>query len=218
VLGFEPAPTIALGYLMVAKKTVDSLGSERTCFDQQVQSADQLLIFEKFFSVFPWHRLPEMALGFDLGCGSGRWARFVAPRVGTWHCINPSPEALNVTRHNLKGCSDCQFHVAGVDEVPLDDSMDFGYALGVLHHIPDPDAGLADCIRKLKPGAPFLVYIYYASENRPLGFRAIWRVSDLLRCMICKLPFPLRYAASQVIAASVYWPPAQVSLGLERLG
>ena len=49
--------------------------------------------------------------------------------------------------------------------------MDFGYSLGVLHHLEDTQAGMAACVRKLKPGAPFLVYIYYALENRPIWFR-----------------------------------------------
>jgi hypothetical protein len=51
--------------------------------------------------------------------------------------------------------------------------MDFGYSLGVLHHLPDPRAGLAACVTKLKPGAPMLVYIYYAFDNRPAAPRVM---------------------------------------------
>lgn len=29
-------------------------------------------------------------IGFDLGCGSGRWAFFVAPKVAKLHCIDRS--------------------------------------------------------------------------------------------------------------------------------
>lgn len=94
--------------------------------------------------------------------------------------------------------------------------MDFGYALGVLHHIPDPQAGLTACARKLKPGAPFLVYMYYAFDNRPWWFRMIWRASDLLRQAICRMPFSARYVTSQIIAATVYWPLSRLSLILER--
>ena len=42
-----------------------------------------------------------------------------------------------------------------------DNSMDFGFSLGVLHHLPDPFEGIKSCVTKLKPGAPFLVYLYY---------------------------------------------------------
>jgi ubiquinone/menaquinone biosynthesis C-methylase UbiE len=203
----------------IDRKTVEGFGAEWAYFDQRAQSASHLLLFEKFFLIFPWHRLPEQACGLDLGCGSGRWARLVAPRVGALHCIDPSPEALDVAKRNLRGYANCHFHLAGVDEIPLDDdSMDFGYALGVLHHVPDPQAGLTDCVRKLKPGAPLLIYLYYAFENRPAWFRSVWRLSNLLRLGICRLPFPLRYAASQTIAATVYWPLARLSLVLEKLG
>lgn len=40
--------------------------------------------------MFPWHILPNNSEGFDMGCGSGRWARFIAPRVAILNCIDPS--------------------------------------------------------------------------------------------------------------------------------
>ena len=49
--------------------------------------------------------------------------------------------------------------------------MDFGYALGVLHHVPNTQEGLNSCIKLLKPGAPFLVYLYYSFDNRPNWYR-----------------------------------------------
>ena len=48
--------------------------------------------------------------------------------------------------------------------------MDFGYSLGVLHHIPDTCAGIKACARLLKRGGPFLVYLYYAFDNRAIAF------------------------------------------------
>lgn len=40
--------------------------------------------------MFLWDKLPSIATGFDMGCGSGRWARLFAPRVGHLYCIEPS--------------------------------------------------------------------------------------------------------------------------------
>ena len=200
-------------------KTVDGFGAEWSRFDQGALSEEQMTAFDSYFHIFPWASVPEGAVGFDLGCGSGRWARLVAPRVGTLHCIDPSEAALEVARRNLVDHRNCQFHLASVDEIPLDDaSMDFGYAIGVLHHVPDTAAGIRACVRKLKTGAPFLVYIYYAFDNRPAWFRLMWRFSDLLRSGISRLRFPLRYGISQVIAAVVYYPLARLSWMLEELG
>ena len=112
-----------------------------------------------------------------------------------------------------------EFHEADASTIPLpDDSQDFGYSLGVLHHIPDTARALADCVRKLKPGAPFLVYLYYRFDNRPLWFRSMWRASDLTRRGISRLPFQLRKGVASLIAGSVYWPLAKLSGWLERLG
>jgi SAM-dependent methyltransferase len=158
-------------------------------------------------------------VGFDLGCGSGRWGKFVAPRVAKLHCIDPSPKALEVARRNLRHLPNCDFHLAAVDEIPLSDaSMDFGYALGVLHHVPDTEAGIRSCVAKLKPGAPLLLYLYYAFDNRPLWFRYIWRVSDVLRRGISRLPSKPRVGLTEMIAAVVYWPLARFSAVAERLG
>jgi ubiquinone/menaquinone biosynthesis C-methylase UbiE len=163
-------------------KTVEGFGDEWTRFDQTGMSEeDTKRLFDGYFSVFPWSDLPKNAVGFDLGCGSGRWAKLVASRVGKLHCIDPSV-AIEVARKNLRTLANCEFHQAGVDDIPISDqSMDFGYSLGVLHHIPDTRAALAACVSKLKPGAPFLLYLYYAFDNRPVWFRILWQVSDWVR-------------------------------------
>lgn len=201
-------------------RTVAGFGEEWDSFDQtHLDEAEWRELFERYFAIFPWDRLPKNAEGFDLGCGSGRWAAGVIDRVGTLNCVDPSAKALAVAQRRLGGKGNARFHCASVDAIPLaDGSQDFGYSLGVLHHIPDTAAAMHDCVRKLKPGAPFLVYLYYAFDNRALWFRALWRASDLARQVICRLPFPLRKAVTSVIATVVYWPLARTALALEKLG
>ena len=75
--------------------------------------------------------------------------------------FDASAEALSVARHNLGELKNCDFHCASVNNMPIDDSsLDFGYSLGVLHHVPDTTAAIRSCVQKLKMGAPFLVYLY----------------------------------------------------------
>jgi SAM-dependent methyltransferase len=201
-------------------KTVEGFGREWESFDQQALSeAEWRELFERYFAIFPWERLPADAEGFDLGCGSGRWAAGVAPRVGRLHCIDPSARALKVARRRLGSDGNASFHCAASDTIPLADrSQDFGYSLGVLHHIPDTSAALCACTAKLKPGAPFLLYLYYAFDNRPAWFRAVWRLSDIGRRAISRLPFGPRKAVSGLIAALAYWPLARLALLLEKAG
>jgi ubiquinone/menaquinone biosynthesis C-methylase UbiE len=201
------------------KQVVAGFGDEWTRFDQSTLDHEELRrMFDNYFNIFPWSALPADAIGFDLGCGSGRWARLVAPRVGTLHLIDPS-DAIEVAKRNLHGQENCVFHRASVEEIPLEDaSCDFGYSLGVLHHIPDTEAGIRACVLKLKPGAPFLLYLYYRFDNKPAWFRMLWSVSNVGRVIVSRLPHFVRYAVSQIFAALVYFPLARFSKLMEKIG
>lgn len=200
--------------------TVAGFGDEWTRFDQtELSEAELEALFEQYFAVFPWEALAPDAEGFDLGCGSGRWARRVAGRVGRLHCIDASEEALEVARRNLSHLNNCEFHHASVDAISLEDaSMDFGYSLGVLHHVPDTAAGIKACVEKLKPGAPLLLYLYYDFEGRPGWFRALWKTSDLVRRRVSMLPRRAKLIVTTGMAALVYWPLARLSKLVGRAG
>lgn len=71
--------------------------------------------------------------------------------------------------------------------------MGFGYAVGMLHHVPDTAAGIRSCVKKLKPGAPFLFYLYYAFDNRPIWFRLLWRTTAWVRKIISRSPLAVRH-------------------------
>lgn len=200
--------------------TVRGFGQEWRAFNQApLSGAEYADLFDRYFGIFPFDELPPAAQGFDLGCGSGRWADGVADKVGLLHCIDPSDEALEVARARLRKRPNVRFHLAGADSIPLADrSQDFGYSLGVLHHVPDTARALADCVRKLKPGAPFLLYLYYRFDNRPAWFRALWTATDLARRGISRMPFPLRKRVTTGIAAIAYWPLARFAKTAERAG
>ena len=197
----------------VDQKTVRGFGDEWTRFDQtELSAAERQQLFEMYFSIFPFSSDSDEWEGFDAGCGSGRWASLVAPRVRRLHLIDASAAALSVAKRNLAAHGNCEFHCCSLEQAPLaDGSMDFGYSLGVLHHLPDTAAALEACVRRLKPGAPFLLYVYYALENRPWWFHALWRISDAFRRLVSSMPFWLRYQVCNVVAAGVYWPFARVA-------
>ena len=77
---------------------------------------------------------------------------------------------------------------------------------------------MRNCVAKLKPGAPFLVYLYYALDDRPAWFRAVWRLSDLFRRGISKLPFRVKLSLTSAMAVTLYWPLARVAKAAERWG
>jgi ubiquinone/menaquinone biosynthesis C-methylase UbiE len=202
------------------RATVDDFGRQWQRFDQSLASSAEVgRMFGEYFAIFPWDSLPPDPVGFDAGCGSGRWAVLVAPRIGQLYCVDASADALAVAQKRLAGLTNVKFRATPLDAMPLaDNSMDFGYSLGVLHHLPDPAAGLAACVRKLKRGAPMLVYIYYAFDNRPAWFRLVWRASDLLRQALSRAPFRCKSVFAELLAACVYWPLARGAQLSERLG
>ena len=144
---------------------------------------------------------------------------FVAEKVKHLYAIDPSKRALSVAQTNLKSCNNITFQLADVENMPLEkNSLDFAYSLGVLHHIPETAKAIRSIAEKLKPGAPFLVYLYYSFDNKPKWFRTLWRWTDYIRRVISKLPFNYRYASSQTIAFLIYWPFARMGLMLDKLG
>lgn len=199
-------------------QTVDTFRREWSMFDQTgVPLHDLETIFHAYFRLFPWEQIGKTSVGFDVGCGTGRWARFVAPRVAELHCVEPDRGIIAVAQRNLSGFSNCRYHEATANDMPIaDQSMDFGYAIGVLHYIPDPLQALRGCVAKLKVGAPMLVSVYYALDNRPVWYRLIWRIIDCTRRIVSRLPFPLIRAVSFAIALFVYYPLARFALSLEK--
>jgi glycosyltransferase involved in cell wall biosynthesis/ubiquinone/menaquinone biosynthesis C-methylase UbiE len=201
-------------------ETVESFGEEWKYFDQSdLGIAEKDVIFNDYFGIFPWDLLPENATGFDLGCGSGRWASLVADKVKFLNCIDPSKKALEVAKKNLNSVVNVDFYLASVESIPLpDNSQDFGYSLGVLHHIPDTASALKSCVKKLKPGAPFLLYLYYAFDNRSIWYRSLWFTTNLLRRFITILPESIKRLSTDIIAIFIYFTLARFARLMDFLG
>lgn len=200
--------------------TVASFGDEWSHFNQSDLDRVEIdSIYQGYFGIFPWDKLPEKAEGFDMGSGSGRWAKCVAPKVGTLNCIDPSIRAIEVAKNNLSRMDNVRFHNATAnDEVLPQSSQDFGYSLGVLHHIPDTQLALKGCVDMLKPGAPFLLYLYYRFDNRPFWFRMIWHLSEIPRAVISRMPDKIKPVFTNLLALLVYWPLARFSKLVEKIG
>jgi SAM-dependent methyltransferase len=200
--------------------TVSGFGREWQEFDQsEVSELELRTFFEDYFSLVDLKTLSSQSIVMDVGCGSGRWANFLAPMVGTLHLVDPSDQALRVARIKLNGFDNCAFHNVSTESLPGDDeSCDFIYSLGVLHHIPDTQSAIIDCVKKLKPGAPFLVYLYYRFDNKKWWFRSLWFVSNIFRSILSRCPFFLKKRLTDFIALLVYFPLARLAKLMSRRG
>lgn len=200
-------------------EVIEDFGDEWKKFDYLVVDKEKLKNnFDEYFKIFPWHLLSSDAAGFDMGCGSGRWAQFVAPRVGLLNCIEPS-KAILVAERNLASYKNIKFYQETTENCSvINGSQDFGYCLGVLHHIPNTQEALNDCTKLLKKGAPILLYLYYNFENKPGWYRSIWKISNILRKAISSAPKPVKNFFCASIAVTIYFPLSRSAKMFEWLG
>ena len=202
----------------IDEKVVKDFGYEWTKFDQTKYPEDESLEeFNRYFNPFPLEDLNENKIGADFGCGTGRWAKHIAPRVGRLYCIDPSA-AIEVAKKNLSDLNNIVYEKASISNNSLkEDSLDFAYCLGVIHHIPDPKKALSDCIAKLKKDSPILIYVYYNFDNQPRFYKWVWSISDFFRKIICRLPAKIKIFITNAIALFIYLPLARAALILENL-
>ena len=199
---------------------IDDFGNEWESYDQSSVGQEELeKQFSDYFRIFSWEENITNGTGVDFGCGSGRWAKFVAKKVDFLICIDASNKATNVAKRNVIDIKNCNVIQGMIDKLPIsDNSLDFAYSLGVLHHLPNTERAIKSCVDKLKPGAPFLIYLYYALDNKPYWYLLIWECTDLIRRVVSRLPFFLKYFLTNIIAIIIYFPLAKISFYLEKVG
>ncbi len=193
-------------------EVINDFGNEWTLYDQDIIKINEKKeIFDDYFYKFPFKLINKDSVGCDIGCGTGRWAFFFAPKVKKIYCIEPS-NAINVAKSNLSKFNNVVYLKEKISELSLKkNSMDFGYSLGVLHHINDTENALKIIVSKLKKNAPFLLYLYYNFENKPFHFKLIFYFVNKLRLLISKFPFKYKKLICNIIAIFIYFPLSRIS-------
>ncbi len=197
--------------------TVKSFGEEWKRFNQFHQ-ADLQKIGGDYFDILPESLKNKRTKVLDVGCGSGRWASYLASFVGHIDCIDPS-SAVYTAAEMLKEKHQIRISRTDVDNLPFaDDSFDLVYSLGVLHHIPDTEAAMKKSVSKVKRGGYFLVYLYYNLDNRNFFYRSIFNVTNQFRKVISRLPSGVKKGICSLIAFTVYWPLAKTAYMVQKSG
>ncbi len=186
-------------------KTVSSFGVEWNEF-HGFSELDLQFTGDMYFDIVTPEMLNEQSTVIDIGCGSGRWIKYLNGRYKKMIGLDPS-EAIFAADKLLGENDKVELVRSSTDHIPFPDGhFDFAYSLGVLHHIPDTEKALLDSVKKVKSGGHFLVYLYYRFENRPFYFRIFYWLSNLLRRGISKLPHGLKKGVCNFLAVVLYMP------------
>lgn len=197
--------------------TVHSFGEEWKAF-HQFEEGEIKKIGDSYFDIVTPDMIGKDKIAADFGCGTGRWSKYFHKKVGAVAAIDPS-EAVLAAGELLKDVDNVQLYKASIDNLPFPDNyFDFGFSLGVLHHIPDTQKAMAACVEKVKPGGHFLVYLYYSLDNRGVLYKALFALSNALRRIVSKMPDKLKRFSCNLLAILFYMPFVLFSRGLKFLG
>lgn len=197
-------------------ETIDSFGEEWTKFSQFSDEEIQFM-GDEYFDILPKHLLTNQTSVLDVGCGSGRWSKYLADKVGYIEAIDPS-KAVFVASQLLEDKKNVRVSQASVDGIPFkDNAFDLVFSLGVLHHIPDTAGALKKCVEKIKNGGHFVVYLYYKLDGLPLHLKVLFKISDILRNIIHRLPTFLKKLICDAIALIIYVPLSFLAKAVEKI-
>ena len=155
----------------------------------------------------------------DFGAGTGRWSYFLKDFAVKIYVVEPAEKAFRVLTSRFGDDSKMVLLLESVESNQIPEkSLDLAVSLGVLHHIADTQGAIQKVAEKIKLGGIFLGYLYYALENKPFLYRALWRLSDFIRKVISKLPKKFKLVLADFIALTIYLPLATISRILERFG
>lgn len=199
------------------KETVESFGEEWSKFSsftaEEIKNAG-----DQYFDIVTSEQLNKESIVLDLGCGSGRWTKYVANKVKLIEAIDPSLAVLSAVKLN-KDEKNVRVTQSGVSNIPFaDNTFDFVICLGVLHHIPDTPQALKDTVKKLKPGGTILLYLYYSFENRGGIYKALFNTSTFFRKGISKQNKKIKKFICDLIAIFVYMPFVFLTRFLNLIG
>jgi len=200
----------------IDKAVVEAFGEEWSKFSVHSEESVKELRKE-YFDILNSEIITPDTYMIDIGCGSGRWSDYFVDKVKFIEAIDPS-DAILVADNMLGKKGNVRLTRASVDTIPWDDeTFDFGMSIGVLHHIPNTRLALLNCVKKIKPGGYFYVYLYYRFDNRGFLFKLIFQLSNLLRQVISRMPAKLKKITCDILAVVVYWPFSRFARLLHKL-
>ncbi|MCI0661933.1 MAG: methyltransferase domain-containing protein [Acidobacteria bacterium] len=194
------------------RSTALNFGAQWLVFDQLEQH------YEKQFLDWIAPITPDFVRGkvvLEGGCGKGRHTRL----IGEWGAREiigvDFSEAVEAAYRNTKDLPNVHIIQADIYRLPLKQSFEYAFSVGVLHHLPDPQAGFAALIKHLKPGGAISTWVYGCENNGWI----IKFINPLRIYLTSKLPPRVLYYLSYLPASvlflllkTVYLPVREIAI------
>lgn len=168
-------------------RTMESFGYEWRYFSDLHLEGEAN--FRWYFAAYSAESLHGKVL-LDAGCGKGRHVFFAAQHARKVIGVDLSP-AVDAAYANVGHLENVHIVQGDLFHLPFrPQTFDMVYSLGVLHHLPEPEAGFRQILRYGKPGADVLVYLYWSLNDEPRWKKYLLSAVGMVRRVTTRLPFP----------------------------
>ena len=160
----------------------------------------------EYFDILNDTIINKNTYAIDVGCGTGRWTKFLTNKVAFIEAIDPS-NAIFAADNLLGKIENVRLAKASTDTIPFaDETFDFAMSIGVLHHIPDTQQAMKDCVRKVKKGGYFYCYLYHNLEKMHWWLKILFNISEVIRKVVHRLPYAAKHFVCDLLAIVIYMP------------
>ena len=137
----------------------------------------------------------------DVGCGIGRnsyWPFSYDAKSSL--SIDIDERTLAAARSNLAEFEGACVENRSAYNIDESNRFDIAFSIGVIHHLDNPDAAIAEMFNAVKPGGKMLVWLYGYENNEWL----IRYFNPVRKFLFSKMPLPLVFALS-LPATALLW-------------
>ena len=135
----------------------------------------------------------------DVGCGSGRFTKQAALCNAEIVIATDHGSSVDIAFKLTKDLPNTCIVQADLYHMPLHNFADLTFSIGVLHHLPKPQAGFNQLPATVKPGGKLLIWVY----NRRHNFRAVY-IFETVRKITRHIPKALLFRLGYLPAAGVH--------------
>jgi ArsR family transcriptional regulator len=119
--------------------------------------------------------VPKCDVAADLGCGSGDLLPILRRKARRVIGVDRAPRMLDEARRHFSSDSlngSLELRLGELEQLPLrDGEVDCAVISLALHHLPDPERGVSEAVRVLKPGGTLIITEWSAHQDETLRTR-----------------------------------------------